>query len=106
MFVKSFKSSNVHLIIVSVLVNWWSQLRLSSQANRPGGNQSNLSNPSNLPDWTHDDNGEDRDRDDYDHDDDDVDEDDDDEGNFPNLENWTHPSERQLKGNRKFSLSL
>ena len=68
-------------------MKWWSQLRLSSQANRPGGNQSNLAKPSNLPDWTHDDGDDDDDEDEY------EDIEDDDEGNFANLENWTHPSE-------------
>ena len=67
----------------------WSQLRLSSQANRPGGNQSNLANPSNLPDWTHDDDEDDDDDDD----DEEYDDDDDDEGNLANLANWSHPSE-------------
>ena len=76
-------------------MKWWSQLRLSSQANRGGGNQSNLANPSNLLDWTHHDDAVDEDDDDDDNDDDeDVDEDDDDvEGNLANLANWTHPSE-------------
>ena len=76
-------------------------MRLSSQANRAGGNQSNLANPSNLLDWTHDDDDVDEDDDDVDVDEDDddddyenVDEDDDDvEGNLANLANWTHPSE-------------
>ena len=59
-------------------MKWWSQLRLSSQANRPGGNQSNLAKPSNLPDWTHDDGDDDDDEDEDDYDGDSSDDDNDD----------------------------
>ena len=61
----------------------WSRLRLSSQANRWRGNQSNLENPSNLNNSTDDNDCQDEDDDDL-------------KGTFAsshtNLPNWTHLS--------------